>query len=112
MFLRRKAIGPSERLTVTLKYIFAGTSQIDLSGMFRISKTTISRIINETCLVLWNVLFAKKFLAHPENGNQWEAVALEFERKRNFHHCIGAMDGKHIVMQAPARSGSYILLQL
>ena len=105
--LRRKAIGPSERLTVTLKYIFAGTSKIDLSGMFRISKTTISRIINETCLVLWNVLFAKKFLAHPENGNQWEAVALEFERKWNFHHCIGAMDGKHIVMQAPARSGSY-----
>lgn len=46
--LRRQVIGPSERLTVTLKYIFAGTSQVDLSGMFHISKTSISRIINET----------------------------------------------------------------
>ena len=105
--LRRKAIGPSERLTVTLKYIFAGTSQIDLSGMFRISKTSTSRIINETCAVLWNVLLAEKFVSYPENQEQWEAVALEFERKWNFHHCIGAIDGKHIVMQAPARSGSF-----
>lgn len=34
-------------------------------------------------------------------------VVLEFERKWNFQHCIGAVDGKHIVMQAPARSGSF-----
>ena len=33
--LRGSAIEPSKRVTVTLKYIFAGTSQIDLSGMFR-----------------------------------------------------------------------------
>ena len=38
---------------------------------------------------------------------EWSAVANEFERKWNFPNCIGAMDGKHIVMQAPARSGSY-----
>ena len=105
--LRRKTIGASERLTVTLKYIFAGCSQIDLSGMFRISKTSISRIVNETCVVLWNVLLAKKFVSHPENQEQWETVALEFEKKWNFHHCLGAIDGKHIVMQAPARSGSF-----
>lgn len=31
----------------------------------------------------------------------------EFERKWNFANCVGAVDGKHIVMQAPARSGSF-----
>ena len=105
--IRREAIGPSERLTVTLKYIFAGTSQIDLAGMFRISPTSISRIINETSSALWNCLLAEKYISHPENEIEWSAVANEFERKWNFPNCIGAMDGKHIVMQAPARSGSY-----
>ena len=27
--------------------------------------------------------------------------------KWNFGHCLGAIDGKHVIMQAPARSGSY-----
>lgn len=105
--IRRESIGPSERLTVTLKYIFAGTSQIDLAGMFRISPTSISRIINESSAALWNVLLAEKYISHPENEAEWREVANEFERKWNFANCIGAMDGKHIVMQAPDRSGSY-----
>lgn len=50
--IRHEAIGSSERLTVTSKFIFAGTSQIDLAGMFRISPTSICRIINETCIAL------------------------------------------------------------
>jgi hypothetical protein len=26
---------------------------------------------------------------------QWELTALEFERRSNFPHCLGAVDGKH-----------------
>ena len=105
--LRRKAIGPSERLTVTLKYIFC----------WYFTNWFISNVSHQQNLhkpdsqwnmcSLWNVLLAEKFLSHPENQEQWEAVALEFEQKWNFHHCIGAIDGKHIVMQAPVRSGSF-----
>ena len=43
--IRREAIGPGERLAVTLRYIFAGISQVDLSGSFRISPTSIGRVI-------------------------------------------------------------------
>ena len=68
--IRREAIGPSEILIVTLKYIFAGTSQVDLAGMFRISKTSISRIINETYVALWNILSAKNYVYHPGNENE------------------------------------------
>ena len=50
---------------------------------------------------------ANNYVCHPGNESEWKAVANEFERKWNFHNCIGAIDGKHIVMQAPARSGSF-----
>ncbi|XP_057296241.1 uncharacterized protein LOC130625195 [Hydractinia symbiolongicarpus] len=31
----------------------------------------------------------------------------ELKSKWNFGNCLGAIDGKHVVMQAPARSGLY-----
>lgn len=36
----------------------------------------------------------------------WKAVSKDFEEKWNFPHTIGALDGKHITIQAPFRSGT------
>ncbi|XP_065673860.1 putative nuclease HARBI1 [Hydra vulgaris] len=105
--LRRETIGASERLMVTLKYIFGGTSQIDLAGMFRISPTSVGRIINKTCIAIWTILLAKEYISYPKSEDEWKAIANEFEKKWNFSNCIRAIDGKHIVMQAPSRSGSF-----
>ena len=44
--LRREVIEPGERLAVTLRYLFSGMLQIDLAGCFRISPTSISKIVN------------------------------------------------------------------
>ena len=43
----------------------------------------------------------------PVSEEEWKAVAEGFETQWNFNHSIGAMDGKHITVQAPANSGSY-----
>ncbi|XP_018332402.1 protein ALP1-like [Agrilus planipennis] len=46
------------------------------------------------------------FFQCPANEEEWKRIAQNFEVKWNFPHCVGAIDGKHIVMQAPANSGS------
>ena len=42
----------------------------------------------------------------PNSETEWENVSGRFEILWNFKQCLGAIDGKHVVMQAPPRSGS------
>jgi len=42
----------------------------------------------------------------PTTPQGWLAVSEEFEQIWNFPHCVGSMDGKHVVLQAPFCSGS------
>ena len=47
-----ECIGPSERLCVTLRYLTTGDSQTTIALNYRISPTTIGRIIFTTCEAL------------------------------------------------------------
>lgn len=103
---KREAICPSERLAVTLRYLVTGDSQTTIALSYRIGITTVGKIINETTEVIWKVL-NKEYVKFPKSEREWKHVALNFEKQWNFNNCIGAVDGKHVVMQAPSRSGSY-----
>ena len=43
-------------------------------------------------------------MASPQNED-WIRIAQGFEMKWNFLNCIGALGGKHVVIQAPPYSG-------
>ena len=48
----------------------------------------------------------KGFLKVPTIDHEWKDVADLFENDWNFSNCVCAIDGKHVVMQAPPRAGS------
>ena len=102
----RQPIGPRERLCVCLRYLVTGDAQITIATSYRMSPAVVGRIINETCEVLWKTLIERGFLKQPCTEEEWRTIASEFETYWNFPHCLGALDGKHVVIQAPSKSGS------
>ena len=70
------------------------------------SPATVGRVIRETCKAIWDVIIERGYLNVPNSNEEWKEIARDFEAQWNFPHCIGAIDGKHIMIQAPARSGS------
>lgn len=52
----RTAIGPAERLAVTIRYLATGGSMQVMSDVFRLSPTSVFRIVHETCAVIYSTL--------------------------------------------------------
>lgn len=42
----------------------------------------------------------------PSTPEEWKAVSEEYEKRWNYVHCVGAVDGKHIVIQRPENTVS------
>ena len=103
---KREPIAPEERLCVTLRYLVTGDARVTIGSSYRISPTSTGRIIKETTAVIWDVLYEQNYLKVPSTEQEWREIAKDFEGRWNFPHFLGAIDGKHINMQAPANSGS------
>ena len=66
--------------------------------------STIQRVILSTCKSIWEAL-VDEVLPFPMK-EAWLHSAAQFERRWNLPNCIGALDGKHVVLTQPANSGS------
>ena len=65
----------------------------------------MGKIVSECSEVLWERL-APLYMKMPQNSEEWETIAADFAEKWQFPHCLGALDGKHVVMRAPWNLGS------
>ena len=101
----RNPISPSERLILTIRYLATGDSQQSQSFSFRIGRGTISKLIRETCDGIWEAL-SKTYLSPPNSTEEWIRIGKEFEEEWNFPNCLGAVDGKHIMIECPHNAGS------
>ena len=57
-------------------------------------------------LIIHRIFFSFQI---PQSEDHWRQIARDFEVSWNFPHCIGCLDGKHVVMQNPENCGSMYL---
>ncbi|GFR22551.1 nuclease harbi1 [Trichonephila clavata] len=85
-----------------MEYLATGYLIASLSYLFRIDRSTTSTIIKETCEAISSSLIV---LTKPDK-NKWLDIAEGYHEQWQFSNCLGAIDGKHVLMQAPPKSGS------
>ncbi|XP_018358394.1 PREDICTED: uncharacterized protein LOC108758103 [Trachymyrmex cornetzi] len=92
------------KLALTLSFLAHGDSVNSKAWEFRIGRSTVYAIIHEVCRALWQAL---QPIVLPELDElKWSEVAEDFFEKWQFPNCVGALDGKHIRIEAPTHSGS------
>ena len=72
---------------------------------FRVAHNMLSGVIRDVCEAIYDEL-SGEFLKSPANAAEWLEVANGFSNRWNFHHCLGAIDGKHVRIRAPKDTGS------
>ena len=102
----KEPIRASERLCVTMRYLLTGDAQVTISASYRMSPTVVGRIIYKTSLAIWEALHAQGYLDALKSKADWKRIAHKFVTKWDFPNALGAIDEKHVLMQATARSGS------
>lgn len=102
----REPIPPETRLALTMRYLALGEGFRTLSQLFRVGLSTSRIIVQETCKAIINVL-GSAYLQTPQTKEGWMSIVREYENRWQFPHCIGSIDGKHIRIIAPRKSGSY-----
>ncbi|XP_056397868.1 uncharacterized protein LOC130293341 isoform X2 [Hyla sarda] len=103
----RRRVSPEERLIVTLRFLATGESFSSLNFQFFLGKSTISSIVRDTCKALWECLH-QEFIPHP-SVQQWIDIADKFWEVTRFPNCVGAVNGKHILIQRPSNPESEFL---
>ena len=66
----------------------------------------ISQAVIDVCNAIVTRL-GPKYLSSPKTEAEWTTISEKFNARWNFPNGIGALDGKHIVMQQPNLSGSH-----
>lgn len=88
------------------RFLATGESYKSLSAQYRVGHSTIAKFVPEVCEAIWSTML-EHFMPFPKTNEDWQAKALSFAEKWDYPHCLGAIDGKHVVIEAPANSGSF-----
>lgn len=89
LHVTREPLSAGLRLSLTIQYLACGDSMVSLHYMYRISKSTVPKIITETTNAIWMALMPI-VLPRPTTDT-WVRIAIDFEEKWNFPNCIGAL---------------------
>ena len=87
-----------------LNFLATSNSFWTLHTRFRRGAATIASIVYEVCDSIYQVL--QPIYMTPPTKEDWKQIEYRFNTKWNFPNCLGALDGKHIMMRASPNSNS------
>lgn len=94
----------SSNLVFIFSYLAHGSSMTEAAAVYAMGVTTTASIIKEVCGAIWNTL-QPQYLPPLQNIN-WTEISNDFLELWQMPNCCGAIDGKHITIRAPWKSGS------
>ena len=101
----RKALPVGLKVAITMRYFASGDSYHSLMYLFYVPHNTISLLVLDVCEAIY-AKYGEETISNPSTPEGWKDIAQTFSDRWNFHHCLGALDGKHIRIKAPANCGS------
>jgi hypothetical protein len=100
----RDPISVTEQLVICLRFLSTGDSFTTIASSYRRGVSTVAKVVYRVCDALWETL--NQLLLPKPTHEKWLEIADRFANRWNFPNCIGAIDGKHVVIEAPPNSGS------
>ncbi|KAJ8886311.1 hypothetical protein PR048_012522 [Dryococelus australis] len=94
----REAISVQDRLAVTLLYLATEDSTCS-TYVSSVLGSLLHKYADRSSRLKENVKI-------PDNQEEWMKIRKEFIDLWNFPHAVGALDGKHVVIQSPFNSGT------
>ena len=91
-------------INLIFSFLATGDSYNTLATQFCVAISTIQKAVNQTCAAIWDEL-QEEYMPVPDM-NHWCGNEQGSCTRWSFPNCIGAIDGKHVVMQAQNKSGS------
>lgn len=85
------------------RYFASGTFQRHIASVYRLSKSSFGIILSQVSNA---IILEMKGELIDLNERNWIQVANEFNFKWQLPNCLGAVDGKHISIRKPAKSGT------
>ena len=93
------------KLAVTLRPLSTGESYTSLQYHWRVGRSTICKFIPQVCKAILKE-FQQEYLVCPTDPEDWTKIEERFRNRWNVPHAVGALDGKHIAIKKPKKSGS------
>ncbi|XP_045210933.2 uncharacterized protein LOC123562359 [Mercenaria mercenaria] len=101
----RKALEPVMKLAIMLRHHGIRYSYATLQYDFRVPRNTICLLVREVCDAL--VMELKNgVITCPVDSEALKQIVEEFMTRWNMPHACGALDGKHVAIRKPPKTGT------
>lgn len=77
---------------------------LSIALAYCVGESTAHAVVKRTCTAI--VIALSPLYLRTPNENEWEEICAGYLRDWNFPNCVGAIDGKHVQIQAPPNSGT------